>query len=359
MYYYSVLVERKLPQEFLTYTSQVALPIGQVVEVPISSSQVPGIVYFDVSDKKFDISTIKEISTLFPLILSDIQLQYIQSVAYNTFNRSNTVWRACWLPLKNFSKKDYNSLTEINKSHNLKKVQVTTKLSKSDQNEGNSKTKPLDITFSVHPDVLIRIMAIIRNVISSKNTHTLILFPEQKLLERIYEEVISQSNSKDVQCLKFNGSIRKSNRDTILQILKPDEDKHQILFSTRAGLFLPFTALQSIIVVDESNAMYIQDQNQLYYDGRDVAVLLAQAWNCKIDFISTVPSIRLHSFYSQTLLDEWSTTITNSDIKMPHVSIIERQPYQKDFAYIIRNVIETNEENYFYEDESEHNFTIF
>jgi hypothetical protein len=78
----------------------------------------------------------------------------------------------------------------------------------------------------------------------------------------------------------------------------------QIILSTRSGLFLPFTALNDIILVDEGNSMYIQDQNSLYYDTREAIFLISKAFNANISFISTLPSIRLYNMYNKEALEQ-------------------------------------------------------
>jgi primosomal protein N' len=80
--------------------------------------------------------------------------------------------------------------------------------------------------------------------------------------------------------------------------------KLQIILSTRSGLFLPFTALTDIILVDEGNSMYIQDQNSLYYDTREAIFLISKAFNANISFISPLPSIRLYNMYNKQALDQ-------------------------------------------------------
>jgi hypothetical protein len=80
--------------------------------------------------------------------------------------------------------------------------------------------------------------------------------------------------------------------------------KLQIILSTRSGLFLPFTALTDIILVDEGNSMYIQDQNSLYYDTREAIFLISKAFNANISFISPLPSIRLYNMYDKQTLEQ-------------------------------------------------------
>jgi hypothetical protein len=78
----------------------------------------------------------------------------------------------------------------------------------------------------------------------------------------------------------------------------------QIILSTRSGIFIPFTTLTDIILVDEGNSMYIQDQNSLYYDTREAIFLISKAFNANISFISPLPSIRLYSMYNKQTLEK-------------------------------------------------------
>jgi primosomal protein N' len=81
-----------------------------------------------------------------------------------------------------------------------------------------------------------------------------------------------------------------------------------IILATRSGLFLPFDTLHDLLLIDESNSMYIQEQNSLYFDARELAFILSEVYGSNVHFISRVPSIRLHSFYPESILEKYLTS---------------------------------------------------
>jgi primosomal protein N' len=105
-----------------------------------------------------------------------------------------------------------------------------------------------------------------------------------------------------------NDNSNNNTNQTSLKVNNYTTPRLQIILSTRSGLFLPFTTLTDIILVDEGNSMYIQDQNSLYYDTREAIFLIAKAFNANISFISPLPSIRLYNMYDKQALEKEMNT---------------------------------------------------
>jgi hypothetical protein len=119
----------------------------------------------------------------------------------------------------------------------------------------------------------------------------------------------------------------------------------QIIVSTRSGLFLPFTTLTDIILVDEGNSMYIQDQNSLYYDSREAIFLISKALNANISFISPLPSIRLYNMYDKQALKKQMTNYANIIQKRRKIKItrFDKKTSKYDlFGYEIEQILEKN-----------------
>jgi primosomal protein N' len=159
-------------------------------------------------------------------------------------------------------------------------------------------------------------------IINTYKAQILILFPEKKYLDKIlnefkqklaYQQVCTSSSEgefKDNQITEeiciYTGSPTKQSKSCVRDLVL-EQDNFQIIFGTRASLFLPFSNLLQIILVDEANSMYIQDQGGLYYDTREAVFLLAKTHDCPLDFVSTLPSLRLFEFYQQN----WPELVAN------------------------------------------------
>jgi hypothetical protein len=360
MYFYNILPTKNLGNNLsvLSYSSQIPLEIGNIVEIDIRNKADFGLVISEnkelaqkskrvgelssknVSETALEsgfldveseiLNKIKPISRVIPFKLENRHLQFIKLFADNTFNSLNDVWDSCWKPFELLTKKQFEEL-EIN----FASPQKSTNL------EVDSKPNP-KIEFELYSDYLIRIIYIIRNIIggldttqkalsNQQNKTILVIFPEIKLLNKIYDQfeksLKNQSSdlAKLVDLKIYSGAINKNSKQTIWSLVQTEKKNEfprlQIIFSTRAGIFLSFKSLTHIILVDESNSMYIQDQNSLYYDTREAIFLLSKAFLSNLTFISRVPSVRLYNFYPEKVLEYNLNSYSENKQNSPKIKI--------------------------------------
>jgi hypothetical protein len=296
-------------------------------------------------NKKTDFE-IKEITKIFPFKISKQQIEFLQSFTTNTFNSPNDIWSSIFQPFKLLTKKQILEL-ESNYNKNSKKMtSINSKFEEFGESSGNSsstkstivKTAPI-IDFVLDSDIFIRIMYIIRSLMcsdtkdiehqnSQKNKQLLIIFPEKKYLDIILSKikvlVKKEGFEKEIELLKYTGEVNKNSKETIWSMIQTSneinleiknentEPKFEIILTTRSGIFLPFSNLSQIILIDEGNSLYIQDQNSLYFDTRDAIFLLHKAFLSNLTFISTLPSLRLHNFYNKSQLKD---NVSNSSFE--------------------------------------------
>lgn len=332
MYFYSILINKKIPSISLTYKSGILIEKGTFVSILLRRNEVYGVVLATIPEGNIaDSSKISEIKDVLPFLFTDQQLRLQNVISYNTFNSPNVVLDTFISPILSLTKKDFKQLQE----------------SDIDTDKSNTLEKPKSkvIEYYLDTEVVLRIIYIIRmrillylksflkviNANSQNNINILILFPEKKYLEKIYSELIEStfeteftSNNLSINITTFTGDKTKSNRQSIYNILglnQPNKSKPQIniILASRSGLFLPFDTLHDLLIIDESNAMYIQEQNSLYFDARELAFILSEIFGSNLYFISRVPSIRLHSFYPKTILDKYLTN--NQDMGQKHLKI--------------------------------------
>jgi primosomal protein N' len=289
----------------------------------------------EVSENKKNDFEIKEITRIFPFKISKQQIEFLQSFTTNTFNSPNDIWSSIFQPFKLLTKKQILELETIFNQNAKKTTFINSKLEELEENTSNSslqnktgvKKAPI-IDFVLDSDILVRIMYIIRSSLSSYrkekehlkleiNEQVLIVFPEKKYLDKLLSEfkllAKSQGLEKEIVILKYTGEVNKNSKETIWSMienkLNNSKIKKQIIFTTRSGIFLPFSNLSQIILIDEGNSMYIQDQNSLYFDTRDTIFLLHKSFSSNLTFVSTLPSLRLHSFYNK---DSLNTNLINT-----------------------------------------------
>ncbi len=296
MNYYIVLPSKKIPQPYLTYKYTEELEVGRIIEVNVRNASVWAVVLkkVDVSSLKFDESKVKEIENKLPVILGEQNIKFLYAFSQNTFNTLNTVLNSFLQPFKLLTKKQWSELSS-------KQVELA-------QNTPPASGSGFNVLFDLNIYTTLRIIYIIRSHLNTTKKRILLVFPETKHINRFLDELTNQQDfteiKKKLDIFIYTGSPDKESKKTVWSILNQNS-KTTIILSTRSGLFLPFNKLDEIILVDEANSFHIQDQNQIYFDTRDVIYLMAQSFQSKLTFLSTLPSIRLYNFYQSEVFTQF------------------------------------------------------
>jgi primosomal protein N' len=358
---YIILPGRKLPMRYLNYASSMVLNAGQIVEIPIRTSKEIGLVIQKADEIKPNSSltqSIKAISEVLPFSLNGMQMNFLFALSNNTMNSPGLLLQNFYQPYKYLTQKRVKSLEEsaaeqIN-STNLNKIQAnSSKIFESVNNQPN-------VDFIVDLNISVRIMYLIRSMInknkdqdnvlqssilSDKDT-ILVLFPEKKYLNRILQEInlLLKNEFKDVSSFlefhQFTSDPVKSTKEVVWSLLQSANNKIKIILATRAGLFLPFSHLLAVFLIDEANSLHIQDQNSVYFDTREAVFLLSKSFNADLFFISKLPSIRLHSFYSGSVLQDYMSNIAKSTANGLKLQITQRDSKYDQNSLISSQLIE-------------------
>tara|TARA_B100001564_G_scaffold120964_1_gene100904 strand:- start:75 stop:1775 length:1701 start_codon:yes stop_codon:yes gene_type:complete len=94
--------------------------------------------------------------------------------------------------------------------------------------------------------------------------------------------------------LKFKSYIYDSSRSDkeIRDIWKNiNNEKDTIVIGVKSALFLPFSNLSSIYILDENDISYKESDKVIRFNTRDSAVMLSKIHNCKINLLCNFPSI--------------------------------------------------------------------
>lgn len=353
-YFYNILPANNSINLVLTYKSSDLLRVGDLVQISIRNKLYYGLILSQTSlnSQKYEV---KEISKVYPISFSKEQLQFLQLFSTNTFNSLNLAFGAMvrgiklidikkfWEKefvnpnLKNFEKKlvenkNLDNLQNPLKTEKNNSEKIENELSSSNTSEQRILTPLFD--FYLENDITVRIIYLIRSIIQRFNEENdtldktlsrtvVITFPEQKALEKIYSKITENDeilntakNFLNLEFLKFNGLNNKENKKTLKSLLSAStffantENNHKeqnfsqktlkIIFTLRSGIFLPFNIFDNVvtdlILVDESNSLYIQEQNSLYFDTRDCSYFFSKAFGTNLYFVSTLPSLRLYNF---------------------------------------------------------------
>ncbi len=87
----------------------------------------------------------------------------------------------------------------------------------------------------------------------------------------------------------YNSSISNKDSKGIWEKVLNNEDL--IVIGVKSALFLPFTNLSQIFVIDENDLAYKENDKILRFNARDSAVMLSKIHNCEINLLCNYPSI--------------------------------------------------------------------
>jgi len=270
-----------------TYESEINLKLGEFVLVPFGKSKITGVVWdeFEKNDnKKFKIKSIQKKLDVAPLKKDTINF-------LNWFAEYNLIPKGMALKLvllssnaiEKMEKKIYEPYTYKIKKNSFK---LSINQIKSLEKMGYSNKK-----FRVH---------VLQGTTGSGKT--LVYFEALKsLIEKGFQSLIllpeigltSQFEQKFSEYFGFNpaiwhSGISKKKKEIIWSGISCGEIK--VVIGARSSLFLPFKKLGIIIVDEEHDQSFKQDEG-VTYNARDMAISRASFENIPVNLITAVPSI--------------------------------------------------------------------
>ena len=270
-----------------TYESKINLKVGDFVLVPFGKSKITGIVWDEFeknTNKKFKIKNVLRKLDVSPLKKNTINF-------LNWFAEYNLIPKGMALKLILLSSNAIEKKEKkIYEPFDNKIKKNSTKLSLS-QNKSLEKMNSSNKKFRVH---------VLQGTTGSGKT--LVYFEALKpLIEKGFQGLIllpeigltSQFEQKFLEYFGFNpaiwhSGISKKKKEIIWSGISSGEIK--IIIGARSSLFLPFKQLGIIIVDEEHDQSFKQDEG-VTYNARDMAISRAAFENIPINLITAVPSI--------------------------------------------------------------------
>jgi primosomal protein N' (replication factor Y) len=177
------------------------------------------------------------------------------------------------------------------------------------------------ITGSGKTEVYMRLM---QYVLDNKDAQVLVLVPEINLTPQL--EARFRSRLANFTLVSLHSSLSESERLHNWQLAQ--SGAAQIIIGTRLSIFTPLPKLKLIIIDEEHDSSYKQ-QDSMRYHARDVALVRAKRLNIPVVLGSATPS-----------LESWHNTITNQQqankynllslnqravtaAKLPHIECID------------------------------------
>ena len=270
-----------------TYESTINLKVGDFVLVPFGKSKITGVVWdeFEKNDsKKFKIKRIAKKLDVTPLKKDTINF-------LNWFSEYNLIPRGMALKLvllssKAIEKKEkkifeffHNNIKKnsfslsVNQIKSLKKMNSSNKKFRVHVLQGTTGSGKTLVYFEA-------LKSIIENGLQS-----LILLPEIGLTSQFEQKFFEYFGFKPAI---WHSGISKKKKEIIWSGISCGEIK--VIIGARSALFLPFKKLGVIIVDEEHDQSFKQDEG-VTYNARDMAISRASFENIPVNLITAVPSI--------------------------------------------------------------------
>ena len=288
IYFANVLVAYQLDQEFTySFTEDQIINIGSIVLVPFRNKNYLGVVR-DTSDKtNFDLKKIKLIVDVSSYSLSKKMIKFLEWIAsYNLIPKG--------MVLKMILPKSEAYFDKENEYENNENILTPNDLKLNDtQTKAREKIEDI-ISHNEYSTILLDGMPgsgktevyfdlIEKNILDKKQS--LILFPEVSLTNDFIKRIEKRFGYlPDIWHSKITPSKKKKIIHKIIS------GRSQILIGTRSALFLPYKNLGILVVDEEHDPSYKQEEKGIY-SARDMAVVRASIEKFTLILVSATPSL--------------------------------------------------------------------
>ena len=273
-----------------TYESDINLKVGDYVVVPFGKSKITGVVWDEFeknNSRKFKIKSVLKKLNVSPLKKTTIKF-------LNWFSEYNIIPKGMALKLVLLNS---NAVEKLPKgTHKIFETNIKENLIKLSDEQKNSlkKMKFASQKFRVHVlqgttgsgKTMVYFEAL-KDIIN-KGFQGLILLPEIGLTGEFKKKFIEFFGFTPAV---WHSGITKKNKEIIWTGVVNGEIK--VVIGARSSLFLPFKKLGLIIVDEEHDQSYKQDEG-VTYNARDMAISRASFENIPINLITAVPSIETY-----------------------------------------------------------------
>lgn len=292
--YYQVAVDAPL-NETLTYLPPQSLAChrGQSVKVPLGKRKVNGLVIEQCPLDKthtFQLKHILELDAERPL-LPEAHIKWLEWLASYYMYPLGQVVSLAFPPLK----KKGRSQKPVVKNHAPVSAPSLTPEQKNciEQIQGKGPGFHAHLVFGITGSGKTEVYLRLLHKILAEGKRGLVLVPEISLTPQLIERFASRFPDQIAVIHSHLTPREKTN-----QWWGMVDGKKNILIGARSALFCPIPDL-GLIVVDEEHEPSFKQDEQLRYNGRDAAVMLAKFNNCPIVLGSATPS-----------LETWSNTLS-------------------------------------------------
>jgi len=161
-------------------------------------------------------------------------------------------------------------------------------------------------------------MHIMQEVIS-KGRQVLMMVPEITLTTQLCRRLRRVFGAR---MLVYHSKLSEPERVEVWKTLLDDRSQIDVVLGVRSSVFLPFRQLGLVIVDEEHEPSYKQQDPAPRYHGRDVSMILASKHGAKVLLGSATPSLESWYQAQQNKYGLVSLTERHAGVSMPNISLI-------------------------------------
>ena len=329
-----------------TYKSDLKLSIGDFVEVPFGKTKIIGVVWDNFEKNQNKNFKIKKI--IRKLEIPKLKKKTINFL--NWFSEYNIVPKGMALKLTLLSGRPVKKLdNKFYKDFSFKLKKNTFELN-TEQKESLKEMNDMNKKFNVHvlqgttgSGKTIVYFETLKHILQ-KGYQGLIMLPEIGLTNQFEKKFFEFFGFK---AAIWHSGITKKNKEIIWSGITNGEIS--VVIGARSSLFLPFKNLGLIIVDEEHDQSYKQDEG-IIFNARDMAISRASFENIPINLITSVPSIETYEnikkkkYTSSKLVRRYQNAslpkyeiINLNNVKMDKQSWLSKEIIQKVNFHLNKN----------------------
>ena len=329
-----------------TYESNINLEIGDYVEVPFGKSKITGVVWDEFEKKnsknfrtkkvlkKLKVTPLKKTTIKFLNWFSDYNMIPKGMALKLVLLSNNAVEKTQKDTYEIFDKYIKKNLVKLTEEQNksLKKMNVSNKKFRVHVLQGTTGSGKTMVYFEALKNIL------------NKGFQGLILLPEIGLTGEFEKKFIEFFGFTPAV---WHSSVSRKKKEIIWSGIS--NGKIKAVIGARSSLFLPFKNLGLIIVDEEHDQSYKQDEG-ITYNARDMAISRASFENIPINLITAVPSIetyenikkgkysisKLKKRYQNASLPQYEI-INLNDMKLEKQSWLSKKIIDKVNSHLVKN----------------------
>ena len=313
--YCNIIVIRPFNQVFTYDVGDTKVKKGQVVLVPFGkATEVGMIIDLNIPKPKYKIKKVHKIFT--SICFDKTIIEYIKWINDYTLAPIGSVLKLFLINYKILEHeysitKDFKILLKsvvLNKEQNKAKKNILKYL--------NNSSKPIvleGVTGSGKTEVYFDLI----ELYILKNKQILVMLPEISLTPQLEKRFFERFGIKvDI----WHSKISEKKRKNIWH--RAYQGQPIVVIGARSSLFLPFTNLALIIVDEEHDPSYKQEEN-IRYQARDLAVVRSQIQNCKLILSSATPSLETQNNINKKKYHHVFLSRQYSGLPLPEVALVD------------------------------------